>query len=159
MRTGKFSFTNVITDATAYFTRVDYAGIRYFSDILPPDVAATTHYVTVYETQTIPANFAIDRVHFILDVQPKHFQGLGTGATDKSRRPAVLFAAARFHPDASDVQFQDIREETIVKRQEDGTILYPILPTTTDILFGDRPALYPPRLSAGGAADYQCVGI
>lgn len=133
---GEFLFTNVITNGTAYFTRLDYAGIRYFSDIMPPELAAVTPIsVTVYETQTIPADFLLDRVHLILDVQPKRFNGLAlvqlTNPTDR-----VFYLPLPVPNDTSDVQFEDIREQTIVRRQEDGTILYPILPTTTDILYG-----------------------
>src|SRR5262245_15253873 len=47
---GRFLFTDVISDANAYFTRVDYAGIRYFSGILAgEDVAANPITLTVYE--------------------------------------------------------------------------------------------------------------
>lgn len=141
---GKFSFTNVITDANAYFTRVDYAGLRYFSDILSPDMAAVAPItMTVYETQTIPANFTLDRVHLILDVQPKRFNGLQlVQLTNPGDRAFLLTLPV---PDkTSDVQFQDIREETIVKRQDDGTILYPVLPTTTEILYGVSLPFTPP---------------
>lgn len=133
---GSFSFANVITDANAYFTRVDYAGIRYFSEIRPPELAAVSPFsMTVYETQTLPANFTFDRVHLILDVQPRRFNGLElvqiTNASDRA-----FYAALPLPDNTSDVQFQDIREQSIVKRQDDGTILYPILPTTSELLFG-----------------------
>lgn len=132
---GQFLFTNVITDGTAYFTRVDYAGIRYFSDIMPPELAAVSPItLTVYETQTLPADFVLDRVHLILDVQPKRFNALElvqvTNPTDRA-----FYLPLPVPTGASGVQFQDIRQDTIVRRQEDGTLLYPVLPTTTDILF------------------------
>jgi hypothetical protein len=141
---GKFLFTNVITDATAYFARVDYAGLRYFSDIRPPELAATSPItLTVYETQTVPADFTLERVHLILDVQPKRFSGLElVQLTNPSDRAFLMPLPI---PDkTSDVQFQDIREQTIVKRQEDGTILYPVLPTTTEILYGVVIPFTPP---------------
>lgn len=132
---GQFLFTNVITDGTAYFTRVDYAGIRYFSDILPPELAAVSPItLTVYETQTLPADFVLDRVHLILDVQPKRFNALElvqvTNASDRA-----FYLPLPVPTNTGDIRFQDIREETIIQRQEDGTLLYPVLPTTTDILF------------------------
>lgn len=141
---GNFLFTNVITDGTAYFARVDYAGIRYFSDILPPEVASALPItVTVYETQTLPADFALDRVHLILDVQPKRFNGLElvqlTNPTDRA-----FYLPLPVPNNTSDVEFQDIREDTIIKRQEDGTILYPVLPTTSEILYGIVLPFTPP---------------
>lgn len=141
---GNFSFTNVISDANAYFTRVDYAGLRYFSEILPQDVAGVNPItMTVYETQTLPANFTLERVHLILDVQPKRFNGLELVQVTNPGDRAFLMPLPI--PDkTSDVQFQDIREETIVKRQEDGTILYPVLPTTTEILYGVVLPFTPP---------------
>ncbi len=141
---GKFLFTNVITDATAYFTRVDYAGLRYFSEIRPPELPATSPLtMTVFETQTIPANFTLDRVHLILDVQPKRFNGLQLVQLANPSDRAFLMPLP-IPENTSDVQFQDIREQTIVKRQEDGTILYPVLPTTSDILYGVVLPFTPP---------------
>lgn len=142
---GKFLFTNVISDANAYFARVDYAGIRYFSEIRSPELAAASPLtMTVYETQTLPANFTLDRVHLVLDVQPKRFSGLElVQLTNPSDR--AFFLPLPIPEGTSDVQFQDIREETIVKRQEDGTILYPVLPTTGEILLGISLPFTPPE--------------
>lgn len=141
---GNFTFTDVISNATSYFARVDYEGITYFSGIMPPDVAAVTPItMTVYETQTIPANFTLDRVHLILDVQPKKFQGLElVQVTNPSDR--AFYLPLPVPADTSDVQFQDVTEETIARHQPDGTILYPVLPTTTDILFGVLVPFTPP---------------
>lgn len=142
---GQFLFTDVISDATAYFARVDYAGLRYFSDIRPPELAAALPIsLTVYETQTIPANFTLERVHLILDVQPKRFNGLQlVQLTNPSDRAFLMPLPI---PDGtSDVQFQDVREQTIVKREQDGTILYPVLPTTTEILYGVVIPFTPPE--------------
>lgn len=141
---GKFSFTNVITDANAFFTRVDYAGIRYYSEIRPPELAVLTPLtMTVYETQTLPANFTVDRVHLILDVQPRRFNGLQlVQVTNPSDR--AFFMPLPIPSDTSDVQFEDIRQQTIVKREADGTFLYPVLPTTSEILFGIVLPFTPP---------------
>lgn len=141
---GNFTFTNVISDANSYFARVEYEGITYFSGIFPPDVAAVTPItMTVYETQTIPANFTLDRVHLILDVQPKKFQGLElVQVTNPSDR--AFYLPLPVPTNTSDVQFQDITEETIARHQPDGTILYPVLPTTTDILYGVVLPFTPP---------------
>jgi hypothetical protein len=143
-RDGTFTFTNVISDATAYFARVDYAGMRYFSEIRPPEIAASSPLtLTVYETQTLPANFTIDRVHLILDVQPRRFNGLElVQITNPSDRAFYLPLPLPAH--TSDVQFQNVTEQTIVQRQDDGTILYPILPTTTEILYGVVLPFAPP---------------
>jgi hypothetical protein len=91
--------------------------------------------LTVYETQTVPANFTISRVHLILDTQPKQFNGLQLlQVTNPGDR--AFYLPLPIPSDATDVQFQDVREQTLIKREEGGVILYPILPTTTDILYG-----------------------
>lgn len=142
---GKFLFTNVISDATSYFARVDYAGLRYFSDILPPELAATAPItMTVYETQTLPANFALERVHLILDVQPKRLNGIELVQLTNPGDRAFLVPLP-IPDNTGDVQFQDIREETIVQRREDGTIFYPVLPTTAEILYGLVLPISPPE--------------
>ena len=77
------------------FYAVNYAGIEYYSDIATPDVAASSPVtLTVYETQTLPANFTLDRVHLILDVQPKHFNGLQSARGDQPDRPRFFHALA-----------------------------------------------------------------
>ncbi|HZQ08700.1 MAG TPA: hypothetical protein VFD70_19110 [Anaerolineae bacterium] len=141
---GDFLFTNVISDANAYFVRVDYAGIIYYSDVLTPQLAATQPIsLTVYETRTLSANFTLDQMHLILDVQPKRFNGLEllqvTNSTDRA-----FYLPLPIPNNAGDPQFDDIREQTRVKRAEDGTFLYPILPTTSEILFGVVLPFTPP---------------
>ncbi|MBI4673256.1 MAG: hypothetical protein HY741_16515 [Chloroflexi bacterium] len=141
---GNFLFTRVLTDATSYFTRIDYAGVRYFSEIMPAELAAVKPIsVTVYETQTVPADFAFDRVHLILDVQPKAFDGIqilqATNSTDRA-----FYVPLPLPAKTSDVRFEDFREQTRVIYQEDGAILYPILPTTTEILYGLALPYTPP---------------
>jgi len=141
---GNFLFTQVLTDATSYFARVDYAGIRYFSEILPAELAAVKPLtVTVYETQTLPAAFAFDRVHLVLDVQPKTFEGLEilqvTNPTDRA-----FFAPLPVPDKAEDVRFDNINDQSRLVRQDDDTLLYPILPTTTQILFGFGLPYTPP---------------
>ncbi len=138
---GSFLFTNVITDANAYFTRTDYAGIRYYSDIMPAEIDAVSPVtVTVYETQTLPANFTLER---IMDVQPRRFNALQLlqliNPTDRA-----FFVPLPVPDGAVDVQFEDIRQDTIVQRSEDGTILYPVLPTTNNILYGFILPFTPP---------------
>lgn len=132
---GHFTFTGVITAATAYFARLDYAGIRYFSDIQPAPAASAPISLTVYETQPLPADFTLDQVHLILDVQPGRFNGLEflqlTNPADRAFYMPLPVPAG-----ASDVQFQDVREDTRIRRESDGTLLYPVLPSTTEILYG-----------------------
>jgi hypothetical protein len=142
---GKFVFTNVITDVTAYFVRADYEGFIYFSDILTPDVAVSSPIsMTVYETETVPANFTIDQLHIILDIQPKSFNGLEllqiANPTDRA-----FYLSLPVPNKTSDVQFEDIREQSTVIRQDDGTILYPILPTTAEILYDIALPFTPPN--------------
>lgn len=141
---GKFTFTNVLTDANSYFTRVDYQSIRYYSDILPAEsIALAPLSLTVYETSTLPADFTIDRVHLVLDVQPKSFNGLQlvqiTNPTDRA-----FYVPLPVPDKTTDVRFEDFREQTRVVKQDDGAVLYPVLPTTGEILYGLAMPFTPP---------------
>lgn len=133
---GDFLFTQVLTDATSFFARVDYAGIRYFSDILPAELAAVKPLtVTVYETQTLPAAFAFDRVHLVLDVQPQAFEGLEIlQVTNPSDR--AFFVPLPVPDKAEDIRFDNINDQSRLVRPDDNTLLFPVLPTTTEILYG-----------------------
>ena len=156
---GNFLFTNVITDVTAYFVRADYAGFIYYSDILTPDVAVSEPIsLTVYETETVPANFTIDQLHLILDVQPKSFNGLEllqiTNLTDRA-----FYLELPVPNKTSDVQFEDIQEQSRVIRRDDGTILYPILPTTAEILYDIAMPFTPPNYELQLALKYNVAGV
>ncbi|MGE5139756.1 MAG: hypothetical protein ACM3JD_09855, partial [Rudaea sp.] len=59
---GNFSFGDVaLASGGPYFISADYAGIHYFSDVLQGGGPTAAISLTVYETETIPANFVIDR--------------------------------------------------------------------------------------------------
>ena len=137
---GRFRFTDVITDANAYFARVAYGNIKYFSEIVPAQLAATTPLtVTVYETQTVPAEFAIDRVHLVLDVQPKRLSGL---EYLQVRNPGdrVFLISLPLPAKYGKVNFEDTRDEGRAQRLADGTILFPVRPEINEILFNlDMP--------------------
>lgn len=144
---GNFRFTNVLTNATSYFTRVDYAGVRYYSDIQPRALAGRAPIaLTVYETQTMPADFRLDRVHLIIDVQPKTLSALEflqvNNPTDRA-----FFIPLPVPEGASAPRFDNFTEQTRVVSQPDGTALYPVLPTTTDILFGLTIPYTPPNFT------------
>ncbi len=141
---GKFFLTDVITDANAYFARVEYGDIKYYSEIAPAPVGATLALtVTVYETQTLPANFALDRVHLILEVQPKVFNGL---QLVQVRNPGdrVFLIPLPLPAKYDKVQFDDVRDEGRAERLADGSILFPVLPTTSEILYGILIPYTPP---------------
>lgn len=141
---GKFAFENVKPDATSYFARVDYEGIRYYSEIRPAEiVAAQPITVTLYETQTMPADFGMDRAHFVLDVGVRRLDGLVLLQVSNPGDRA-FFAPLPVPDNTSDVQFQDVREQSRVVRGQDGAMLYPILPTTGDILYGITLPVQPP---------------
>ena len=132
---GNFIVTEVVTDANAYFARVEYQDIKYYSEIVPaPMIASTPLTVTIYETQTVPANFVIDRLHLILEVQPKVLQGMEflqvSNPTDR-----VFMISLPLPQKYGTVQFQDTRDQGRADRLADGTILYPIMPTTTEVLY------------------------
>lgn len=132
---GRFVFEDVLSDANNYFVRVDYAGIRYYSPIQPVALAAASPIsLTVFETQTLPADFTIDRAHFVFDVQPRRLEGFillqVTNPTDRA-----FFMPLPMPSGARDLAFEDVREQTRVIRADDGTILYPILPTATEVLY------------------------
>lgn len=142
---GKFSVTDVITDANGYFARVEYGGIKYYSEIVPVQIATTAPLtVTVYETQTLPANFTLDRVHLILDVQPKAFKGLQflqvSNPTDR-----VFLMPLPLPAKYDKVQFDDTRDEGRSERLADGSILFPVMPSTGEILYGISIPYTPPN--------------
>lgn len=141
---GKFAFDNLTTNATSFFTQVNYEGIRYYSDIRPAEIAAAQPItLTLYETQTLPADFAIDRAHFVLDVGLRRLDGLVFLQIIPPGDRAFMMPLPI--PDGtSDVQFQDVREQSRIVRAEDGTVLYPVLPTTSEVLYGITLPVQPP---------------
>lgn len=144
---GKFTLTDVITNANAYFARVEYDNIKYFSEIVPaPQIATTPLNVTVYETQTVPADFAIERLHFILDVQPKFFSGL---AFLQVANPGdrVFMIPLPLPAKYDEVKFQDTRDEGHAERLADGTILFPVMPDTNEILYNFSVPFEPPNFA------------
>jgi hypothetical protein len=144
---GAFRFTNVITNATSYFARIDYAGVRYFSDIMPRALAASMPIsLTVYETQTMPADFRLDRVHLIMDVQPKALTALQflqvNNPTDRA-----FYIPLPMPDNASAPRFDNFTEQTRLETQPDGSVWYPVLPTTTDILYSLTIPYTPPNFT------------
>ncbi len=134
---GRFTFAGLSLDRGAtFFTRVDYAGLHYFSDTVEGQASATQPIsMTVYETQTLPVNFQIDRAHLILDVGQKQINGIELiEVTNASDRAFLL--PLPIPNNATRVAFNDPRDESRAVRGADGSLAYPILPTTTQILFG-----------------------
>lgn len=156
---GRFYFTDVITDANAYFARVQYGGIKYYSEIAPATLAATAPLtVTIYETQTLPANFTLDRIHLILDVQPKIFNGLQFLQVRNPTDRAFLLQLP-LPEKYKDAQFEDVRDQGRAQRLADGAILFPVLPTTTDILYGVTLPFTPPNYSLAMPLPYDVNGV
>lgn len=156
---GKFLLTDVITDANAYFARAQYGGIKYFSEIVPARIAAANPLtVTVYETQTVPADFTIERAHFILDVQPKSLSGLEF--VQVSNPGDRVFLVPLPLPEKYDeVHFDDTRDEGRAQRLADGTILFPVMPTTSEILFNVTLPYAPPDYQLRVPFTYPVNGI
>lgn len=156
---GKFALTDVITEANAYFARVEYGDIKYYSEIEPAPIGTTLPLtVTVYETQTLPADFTLDRVHLVLEVQPKAFNGLQylqvSNPTDR------VFMVPLPLPDKyGNVQFQDTRDQGRAERLADGTILFPILPETTELVYGVSLPYTPPNYALSIPLPYAVNGI
>lgn len=141
---GRFVFNDVLAEAHTFFARTDYGGIKYFSDIVPASLAATTPLtMTVYETMTMPANFQIDRAHFVFDIAPRSLSGLAllevTTPNDRA-----FFMPLPVPEKVTDVAFNDIREQNRIVRADDGTILYPVTPGTGQILYGVTLPTKPP---------------
>lgn len=142
--TGRFVFDKVDADAQAFFLRADYAGIRYFGDPVSAAIAATTPLtLTVYEQQALPANFEIDRAHFIFDAAPRQLNGVAllqvTNSTDR------VFLLPLPLPDKSgNVSFDDPLDEARAVRSADGSLSFPILPTTTEVFYGMTLRTQPP---------------
>ncbi|MDL1896762.1 SHOCT domain-containing protein [Anaerolineae bacterium CFX7] len=156
---GKFFLTDVITNANAYFARVEYKDIKYYSEITPAPVGATLPLtVTVYETQTIPVDFSLARVHLILEVQPKVFNGLQlvqvSNPTDR-----VFLIPLPLPAKYDKVQFDDVRDEGRAERLADGSILFPVLPNAAEILYGITIPYTPPDFTLAMPLQNDVGGI
>ncbi|MGB8645945.1 MAG: hypothetical protein WCF84_11965 [Anaerolineae bacterium] len=134
---GVFAFPDATVSAqTPYFVQVDYQGIHYFSDILQGDISATAPLsLTVYETAPLSPNYQIDSAHFILEVAPHQVGGVEllqlSNPTDKA---FLLPLPLMVNPSA--IQFNDPRDEFRAVKSADGSLAFPVLPTTTEILVG-----------------------
>ncbi len=142
---GRFSFDNLSpASGSSIFTSVDYRGIHYFSDVLTPDVAASSPIsLTVYETSPMPADFTIDGAHVVLEVGQKLLNGVEliqlTNTTDR-----VFMVPLPLPQNASAVQFNDPRDEFRSVRGPDGSLSYPVLPSTSQVLLGVELQTRPP---------------
>ncbi len=142
---GRFSFPDLKVDPNSpFFVRVDYEGIHYFSDSLSPDIQTSQPLtLTVYETQTVPTGFQIDNVHFVLDVGDKSLSGIELiqvkNSTDRAFKLTLPLPQG-----LSDLQFNDPRDQFRAVAGADGSIAFPILPTTEQVLFGVQMTTQPP---------------
>jgi hypothetical protein len=142
---GRFAFSGLKLEANSpYFARVDYEGIHYFSDILTPGIEASNPLsLTVYETQTVPADFQIDRTHFILDVDKNALTGFELLQV-KNPTDRAFVLPLPLPRNVSDLQFNDPRDQSRAIQGEDGSLAFPILPTTEQIFIGVRLTTSPP---------------
>lgn len=134
---GHFTFANLKLDPNSpYFASVDYGGIHYFSDVQTPGIESSIPItLTIYETQTVPANFQIDRAHFILDINQNALSGVELlQIEDPTDRAFVL--PLPLPQNLSGLQFNDPRDQFRAIEGSDGSVAFPILPTTDQILVG-----------------------
>jgi hypothetical protein len=143
---GQFAFDDLKLDASSpLFAQVDYQGIHYFSDILTPDVVASKPLtLTVYETQPPPANFQIDGAHLILDVGQKTLNVVELIQVTNSTDRAFMLRLPLPENASANVQFNDPRDQFRAVRGDDGSVSFPILPTTNQILLGMQLTTKPP---------------
>ena len=142
---GRFAFDNLTLDPSLpLFANVSYQGIQYFSDILTPDVATSRPLtMTVYETEPLPSNFQIDRTHLILDVGQKLLSGVELVQVTNSTDRAFMLPLP-LPENTSDVEFNDPRDQFRAVHAAGGSISFPVLPTTTQILLGVQMSTHPP---------------
>ena len=142
---GRFAFGDLKLDPNSpYFANVNYKGIHYFSDTMTPGVEASTPLsLTVYETQTIPANFQIDRTHFILDQDQNSLTGIELIQVHNPTDRAFVLPLP-LPQNLSALQFNDPRDQSRAIQNADGSIAFPILPTTDQVLLGVRMITTPP---------------
>lgn len=143
---GRFSFPDIKLDQTSpFFAQVDYEGIHYFSEIVTPGIeSAKPLTLTVYETQTIPSDFQIDRAHFILDSAQNALTGIEIIQV-KNPTDRVFLLPLPLPDNLADLQFNDPRDQFRAVQLTAGSIAFPILPTTTQILIGVRVNSSPPE--------------
>ncbi len=134
---GRFSFGDLqLASGTPVFASVDYQGIHYFSEVLTPDVIASAPIsLTIYETGPMPADFQIDRAHLILEVGQKLLNGIELVQL-KNPTDRVFLMPLPLPANVASVQFNDPRDEFRAVRGSDGSISYPVLPSTEQVLLG-----------------------
>lgn len=141
---GQFVFDRIDT-STPYFLRVEYGGIKYFSDLSPKAVTATAPItLMVYESMATPANVKISQMHLIFDVGEKIVQGVELLVVENKSDKAFLLPLTT--PDgASPVSFDDPITQARVHTLPDGRVGYPILPPGEQIAFGYTMLVKPPE--------------
>ena len=141
---GQFVFDHIDT-STPYFLRVEYGGIKYFSDLSPKPVTATAPItLTIFESMAMPANVKISQMHLIFDVGEKIVQGVELLVVENKSDKAFLLPLTT--PDgASPVSFDDPITQARVHTLPDGRVGYPILPPGEQIAFGYTMLVKPPE--------------
>lgn len=134
---GRFAFGDLKLDPNSpYFAHITYEGINYFSDILTPGTETSKPLtLTVYETQTVPADFQIDSAHFILDIAQNTLSGIELVQVKNTTDRAFVLPLPVIQ-NLSDLQFNDPRDQSRAIQGADGSLAFPILPTTDQILLG-----------------------
>jgi hypothetical protein len=142
---GRFAFDATALDpGTLLFARIDYGGIRYFSDILSAELAASRPLMlTVYEMAPLPANFQIERVQLALDLERQVLSGPELLQPKNSTDRAFLMPLP-LPEGTSSIQFKDVRDDFRAVRRADGSVYYPVLPTTERILLSVQMVMQPP---------------
>jgi hypothetical protein len=142
---GQFMFADVKLDPNSpFFASVDYEGIHYFSEILTSGVSSSSPLsMTVYETQTIPSDFQIDRTHLILDFSQNALTGIELLQV-KNPTDRAFVLPLPLPQKLADLQFNDPRDQFRAIQGTDGSLSFPILPTTDQILIGIRLNTSPP---------------
>jgi hypothetical protein len=142
---GRFTFADLKLDPNSpYFARVDYEGIHYFSEILTPGIQTSNPLtLTVYETETVPADFQIDRTHLILDFAQNALTGIEL-LQIKNPTDRAFVLQLPLPENLGDLQFNDPRDQSRAIQGADGSLSFPILPTTDQILLGIRLNTAPP---------------
>lgn len=141
---GKFSFDRIDT-STPYFLRVEYGGLKYFSDLSPVTMTASAPLtLTIYESMTMPANTKISQMHLIFDVGEKIVQGIQLLVVENKSDKAYLLPLTT--PEgASPVSFDDPITQARVQTLPDGRVGYPILPPGEQVAFGYSMLVKPPE--------------
>lgn len=152
--TGQFVLDGVdLSSQQPFFARVDYAGIKYFSDLFVPTQPTTTLTITIYESSPVPADLHVSQMHLILDLGEGTIQGAALYQVNNLTDRAFMLPLA-LPQGAAQASFQDPLDQFRSQLLPDGRVAMPVVPGGAQILIGFLIPAAPPEAQLQLALPY-----